>query len=447
LIRNADFDWAFRPARQLACGDRQGGRTQMARSAQSSIALGNLRAVTIVIVLAFHSVLAYLASLPKVSHPFGEPPYRWQAIPIIDSERFFGFDLFCAWQDVSLMSLMFFLSGLFVPSSLARKGAATFMSDRLFRIGLPLVLVVMFLMPVTYYPTYSVTAANPSVSAYWQQLTALPFWPCGPQWFLWQLVGLNIAAAVLHRIVPTWSESLGRMAACGRSHPIRVFAVLAGFSALAYVPLALVYSPWEWLSYGPFSLQLSRSLHYLVYFFAGCAVGAYGLDRGLLARDGVLIRQWPAWLAASIVGFVLWALPTSQMIDDTQSQLAVQIAASFCFVMACAAGCFVLLALCLRFAAERTRILDSLSVNAYSMYLLHYIFVVWLQFALLPASLPAIGKAAIVFGGTLALSWSAAVAFGNVAWDSHLTQAKRWLRTIIGGAAPANLVKQDDLPG
>jgi peptidoglycan/LPS O-acetylase OafA/YrhL len=423
-----------------------GDRTQMSRSPQSSVALGNLRAVTIVIVLAFHSVLAYLASLPKVSHPFGEQPYRWQAIPIIDSERFFGFDLFCAWQDVSLMSLMFFLSGLFVPSSLARKGAATFMSDRLFRIGLPLVLVVLVLMPVTYYPSYSVTAANPSVSAYWQQLTALPFWPCGPQWFLWQLVGLNILAAVLHRFVPAWRESLGRVAACG-AQPIRLYAALAFFSALTYVPMALVYSPWEWLSFGPFSFQLSRSLHYLVYFFAGCAVGAHGLDRGLLARDGALARQWPAWLAASVAGFVLWALPTSQTIGDEQAPLAMQIAACLGFALACAAGCFVLLALCLRFAAERTRILDSLSVNAYSMYLLHYIFIVWLQFALLPASLPAIGKAAIVFTGTLALSWSAAVALGNVAWDSHLTQAARWLRAIVGGAAPANLVKQDDLPG
>jgi hypothetical protein len=415
--------------------------------AQSSVALGNLRAITIVIVLAFHSVLAYLASLPKVSRAFGEKPYSWQAIPIVDSERFFGFDLFCAWQDVSLMSLMFFLSGLFVPSSLARKGAATFMSDRLFRIGLPLVLVVMFLMPVTYYPTYSVTAANPSVSGYWQQLTALPFWPCGPQWFLWQLVGLNILAAVLHRFVPTWSESLGRLAAVGGAQPIRLFAALAGFSALVYVPMALIYSPWEWLSYGPFSFQLSRSLHYLVYFFAGCAVGAYGLGRGLLARNGALARQWPTWLAVSVAGFVLWALPTSQMIGDAQASLEVQIAASLGFVLACASGCFALLASCLRFAAERTRILDSLSVNAYSMYLLHYIFVVWLQFALLPASLPAIGKAAIVFGGTLALSWSAAAALGNVAWDSHLIQAKRWLRAIVGGAAPANLVKQDDLPG
>jgi hypothetical protein len=81
------------------------------------------------------------------------------------------------------------------------------------------------------------------------------------------------------------------------------------------------------------------------------------------------------------------------------------------------------------------------------MYLLHYVFVVWLQFVLLPIALFATGKAAMVFGCTLALSWSAAVAFGNVAWDNHLAQAKRWLRTSFGGAAPANLVKQDDLPG
>jgi len=262
---------------------------------RSSIALSNLRAVVIVIVLAFHSVLAYLASLPASPHRFDDAPYLWQAIPIVDNHRWFAFDLFCAWQDVSLMSLMFFLSGLFVPSSLERKGSITFLSDRFFRIGLPLVLVVVFLMPVTYYPTYLVTAADPSVGAYWQHLTALPFWPCGPQWFLWQLLGLNTLAAVLHRFVPAWSETLGQVAACGRAHPVRLFAALACLSALTYVPMALVYSPWEWLSYGPFSFQLSRSLHYLVYFFAGCAIGAYGLDRGLLACDGALSRQWRAW--------------------------------------------------------------------------------------------------------------------------------------------------------
>ena len=103
---------------------------------RSSIALSNLRAVVIVIVLAFHSVLAYLASLPASPHRFDDAPYLWQAIPIVDNHRWFAFDLFCAWQDVSLMSLMFFLSGLFVPSSLERKGSITFLSDRFFRIGL-----------------------------------------------------------------------------------------------------------------------------------------------------------------------------------------------------------------------------------------------------------------------------------------------------------------------
>jgi glucan biosynthesis protein C len=416
-------------------------------TARSSVALSNLRAVAIVVVLAFHSLLAYLASLPTWTRAFEDAPYRWQATPIVDSARFFGFDLFCAWQDVSLMSLMFFLSGLFVPSSLARKGSAAFMSDRLFRIGLPLVLVVMFLMPVAYYPSYRVAAADPSVGAYWQHLMALPFWPCGPLWFLWQLLALDVVAAGLHRVVPAWSEWLGRLAACGRAHPVRFFVRLGCLSALAYVPLALVYSPWQWLSFGPFSFQLSRTLHYTVFFFAGCAVGAYGFDRGLLAIDGALARRWPLWLAASVGGFVLWALPTSLMVDGAEAPLAVQIAAGVGFAFACTAGCFMLLALCLRFAGERTRILDSLSVNAYGMYLLHYIFVVWLQFALLSTALPATVKAAIVFGCTLALSWSAAAALGSVAWDGHLAQVKRWLRASFGEPAPANLVKQDDLPG
>ena len=414
---------------------------------RSSIALSNLRAVVIVIVLAFHSVLAYLASLPATPYRFESPPYRWQAIPVLDSHRWFGFDLFCAWQDISLMSLMFFLSGLFVPSSLARKGSRTYLADRFLRIGLPLVVVAMVLMPLTYYPTYLVGAADPSVGEYWQQWLALSFWPCGPQWFLWQLLALNVLAAGLHRFAPAWSNSLGRLAAAARTRPIRFFVLLTSVSAVAYLPLALEFSPWRWENFGPFSAQVSRPLHYLVYFFAGYAVGAHGLDRGLLASDGALARNWGAWLGASIAGFVLWALPTSQMIDGQTAPLPVQIASGLGFVVACGSGCFVLLALCLRFAAERTRILDSLSLNAYNMYLLHYVFIVWLQYALLPIALFAIGKAAIVFGGTLALSWTLAAAFGSAAMANQLAQARQWVRASFSGPAQVKVLKQDDLTG
>ena len=378
----------------------------------------------IVIVLAFHSALAYLASLPSTPYRFESPPYLWQASPIIDTQRWFGFDLFCAWQDVSLMSLMFLLSGLFVPASLARKGSRTYVYDRVLRIGVPFVLAVLILMPIAYYPTYRMAAVDPSVGAYVQQWLALPFWPCGPQWFLWQLLALNLLAAVLHKFAPGWRDGLGRLTSAVRDRPVWFFIALASASALAYVPLALVFTPWEWSNSGPLSMQLSRPLHYLVYFFAGCALGAYGLDRGLLACDGPLARQWAGWLGASLVGWCLWAWPTSMTLEGV-APLPIQIAAGLGYAVACAAGCLFLLAVCLRFAQERTRVLDSLSANAYGMYLVHYVFVVWMQYALLDVPLFAAGKAAIVLGVTLLMSWVASAAIGGISFGTHLVGAKQ----------------------
>src|SRR5712671_3989510 len=119
---------------------------------RTSLALGNLRGIVILIVLGFHSVLAYLDFLPATAQKFDTPPYQWVASPIIDSQRWLGFDLFCAWHDVYLMALMYFLSGLFVWGSLTRKGVRLFLSDRLLRLGLPLIPAVFVLMPIALYP-------------------------------------------------------------------------------------------------------------------------------------------------------------------------------------------------------------------------------------------------------------------------------------------------------
>jgi glucans biosynthesis protein C len=95
--------------------------TRPGASSSSSRALDNLRAVVILIVLGFHAALAYLQWNQTKPAPFDAPPFAWRAFPVIDSHGFFPFDLLCAWQDVYLMSLMFFLSRLFAWPSLARK--------------------------------------------------------------------------------------------------------------------------------------------------------------------------------------------------------------------------------------------------------------------------------------------------------------------------------------
>jgi len=133
---------------------------------KASVALYNLRGFAILIVVSFHSFLAYLASQPSSSQPFNSPPYHWTAFPITDSERWFGFDLFCAWQYIYVMQFMFFLSGLFVWPSLLRRGARTFICSRALRLGLPFLLGAYLLMPLAHYPVYRLGADDPSWSAF-----------------------------------------------------------------------------------------------------------------------------------------------------------------------------------------------------------------------------------------------------------------------------------------
>ncbi len=391
---------------------------------RASTALDNLRAFVIVIVLAFHSVLAYLDFLPASPHPFDVPPYEWRAFPIIDRGRWIGFDVFCAFQDVYLMSLMFFLSGLFVWSSLRRKGSWIFLVDRCARLGVPFAFAVVFLMPIALYPTYRVTATDPSLAAYWDHWHQLGFWPNGPQWFLWQLVVLNVVAAIAHRLWSSFGERLERLARTAAAHPLRCFVALVVASAIAYVPLALVFTPFEWLQYGPLGFQLCRPLHYLVYFAAGIAVGACGLERGLLVPDGALSQRWAAWLGAAVALFALWMGCTAATRGEAPP-VGLQILADLCFVLSCASGCFATLALFMRFALTRWRASDSLANSAYGMYLVHYVFVVWLQYSLLDADMHAIAKAAIVFAGTLLASWGATAAIFRVPLGARLIGADR----------------------
>ena len=61
-------------------------------------------------------------------------------------------------------------------------------------------------------------------------------------------------------------------------------------------------------------------------------------------------------------------------------------------------------------------------------------FIVWLQNALLDIAMPVIAKGAIVFTGTLILSWALATGIGRLPWSAMLGRAKSsksgWRSTI-----------------
>jgi surface polysaccharide O-acyltransferase-like enzyme len=380
---------------------------------EHNVALGYLQAFVILLVLAYHSALAYMVSSPSPSATLASKPYIWAALPIIDSHRWLGFNLFTEFNAQFFMPLLFFISGLFVWPSLTQKGNRKFLRDRTLRLGLPFAIVVIFLIPLAYYPSYRITGADPSFFAFWQQWISLDYWPSGPFWFLSLLLFFNFIVVMLRKFVSGWGDALGKRFSWSFRRPMLFFCVLVAVSAITYFPMLFSFGYHHWASFGPFQVQTSRVLLYAIYFTTGLAVGAYGINQGLLPRDGLLARRWPVWFVAALIFYVFdiiafgkfYALPSSS---------TWQVLYGVTFILSCAASGFFFLSLFLRFVSKRRSVFDSLHNNAYGMYLIHYVFVIWLQYALLNTTFAAIEKGAIVFSGTLALSWCITAAIRRI---------------------------------
>jgi len=90
------------------------------------------------------------------------------------------------------------------------------------------------------------------------------------------------------------------------------------------------------------------------------------------------------------------------------------IVSEMAFVLCCGATVFGMTGLFLRFAKRRVGIFDSLSENAYGIYVVHYVFITWLQYFLLESRLDPGVKGTVVFLGTLILSWGTVAAIRRI---------------------------------
>ena len=355
------------------------------------------RTFIILLVLLHHSVINYTY--------FGHG----------DSMRWLGFDLIVLFNDSFFMAFMFFISGLFVRDSLVRKGPAIFLRDRVWRLGVPFLLSVVVLMPIAYYPTFlryhlpGTTDFN-FLHFWWRTLTVGP-WPSGPAWFLWVLLALDAVAAAVWWIAPRFIPTLGQLIFSARNRAMMAFVVFLIVSITAYLPMHLAFGDVSWLELGrfPLPIQTSRILLYTAYFFVGVGVGAINLRAGLLADSGELAKRWPVWLAFAVAFYgailVLVYAHHNWVADFDSPPLLWKVGYGLAFAMYSAAMAFTVSAVFLRFAKFSWRLLDALQPAAYGIYLLHYIFIIWLQYAVYDYSLSAGVKFAIVFAGTLSMSW------------------------------------------
>ena len=377
------------------------GSDRSIKAVKRIVALDRARTFITLLVLLHHSVVNY-------TH-FGSG----------DSMRWLGFDLVVLFNDSFFMACMFLISGLFVHASLTRRGPADFVRHRAWRLGVPFLISIFVLMPIAYYPTFlryhlpGTTDFN-FLHFWWRTLTIGP-WPSGPAWFLWVLLALDIVAAALVSLAPGLVKTFGLLIFTLRDRPWMAFVALLVLSVVIYLPMHLVFGDTGWLEPGgyPLPIQTSRILLYAGYFLIGVGIGVVSFRAGILAEDGELVRRWPVWLGFAVVFYgailLLVYVHHSWVADFNSPPLWWRSAYGLAFALFSAAMAFTVLAVSVRFASSSVRVLDAMCPQAYGIFLTHYIFIIWLQYAVYDYSWPAVVKAAVVFATALSLSWGLTV--------------------------------------
>lgn len=327
-----------------------------------------------------------------------------------DPKSFFGFDMIVLATDSFFMAMFFFLSGLFAWSGIARKGALSYLKDRLLRLGLPFAICAFTLIPLAYYAISLRQHPEIGFAEFWWKTVTVGPWPSGPIWFLWVLLAFDVLACVLHWLWPNLLDPINRLSLYGRRKPEAFFAVMLAITAAVYVPGLMRYGPSNWLEFGPFSVQHGRVMLYAAYFFFGAGIGVRYLDRGLLAPEGRMSKVSWDWMVMALVPYcLLWGLIfIKREILGNPSPLPNWYEALYalCFAVFSVAIMFLILAYFLRFRhSGPSMLLDPMQADAYGMFLLHYPIALWLVYWLNDVDVHAIVKATIVFVLTVACSW------------------------------------------
>lgn len=363
-----------------------------------------LRSAITVLVVAHHSSLAYTTFAW-----FDNEIYANSTHPIVDTNRWIGLDIFQNFNDVFFMSLMFLVGGLFLTKSIAKKGRYSFVRDRFYRLFIPFLFLGTFFMLLAYFPSYYTIHKNPDVTTYIKDFFITEKWPVGPAWFIWVLFLFNLLFALFFSHFYKISEKIGKQLSSLKNKPFTFFCLLFSFTWILYVPLAYKMGAGSWVGIGPFDFQASRILLYFGYFTLGTLIGNTDFNSELLSAESAIVKKWWLWLSLSLVVYCILTLvagPLTQLLEDKRiEEFNAYMVYYGIYVASCTLSSIAFITAFRSLVYTERSWWNSLSENAYLIYIIHFIFVLWSQFLLADFDMPAFVKFLLSFVISLALSW------------------------------------------
>jgi len=159
--------------------------------------LDHLRAALIILVVLHHVALVYGAVGPFY---YVEPPFVYPLTYLV-------LLMFALFNQAWFMGALFLIAGYFTPGSFDRKGSGTFLKGRLIRLGIPLIIWIFVLSPISSIGYWQMPAeftgiTNPLSWAAYPFLLGL-----GVAWFLALLLIFNFGYTAWRRLTRNRTSS------------------------------------------------------------------------------------------------------------------------------------------------------------------------------------------------------------------------------------------------
>ena len=338
--------------------------------------IDNVRWSMIVLVLSMHAADTY--------SPFGNWYYVDRQPAGLGTKLFFG--IYQSFLQAFFMALLFFVAGTFSAAAFDRKGFAPFVRDRFLRLGLPTLLYMFAIGPLTQY-FLSWTWGSGGFAHQWWVHLADGEWlsETGPMWFCAALLVFSVCYGLAR--LTAWKEAAHAIRADG----IALFIVLM---ALATFLVRVVISGDK----SVLNMQPGDFPQYVLMY----AAGAFCFRGNWLAgpSDRFCFRVAAATLGISAPLFAALILFGGGLQGETSAYSggfnAVSAGKCLWEALVCVGMAFLILAVYRRWFDTQGQLSRTLSDNAFGVYLIHPPILIACAIALHPLMWPAIAKAALL---------------------------------------------------
>ncbi len=147
--------------------------------------IDHLRAALVILVVIHHIAMVYGGIQPFYYLELDPAP------PFVDPLAFTAALVFVLFNQAWFMGAFFLLTGYFTPGSYDRKGPATFLKERLLRLGIPLILFVFVLNPIASIGFYQMPPGLTGITTPLTWATYPHLIGLGPLWFVAMLLIFN----------------------------------------------------------------------------------------------------------------------------------------------------------------------------------------------------------------------------------------------------------------